>query len=84
MIFRVKARVDPFRIEMMYRTWEPPTTVNRVQQPAFFGNLPSVHRHPFRSEIMHWTRHNPTTVNRVQQPAAKILFQTRCKNKLCH
>jgi hypothetical protein len=32
--FRVKARENPFRFEMMYRTRENPTTVNRVQQPA--------------------------------------------------
>jgi hypothetical protein len=32
--FRVKARENPFRFEMMYRTRENPTTVNREQQPA--------------------------------------------------
>jgi hypothetical protein len=32
--FRVKARENPFRFEMMYRTRENLTTVNRVQQPA--------------------------------------------------
>jgi hypothetical protein len=32
--FRVKARENPFRIEMMHRTPGNPTTVNRVQQPA--------------------------------------------------
>jgi hypothetical protein len=31
---RVKARENPFRFEMMHRTRENPTTVNRVQQPA--------------------------------------------------
>jgi hypothetical protein len=32
--FLVMARENPFRFEMMYRTRENPTTVNRVQQPA--------------------------------------------------
>jgi len=32
--FRVKARENPFRFEMLYRTPGNPTTVNRVQQPA--------------------------------------------------
>jgi hypothetical protein len=31
---RVKARENTFRFEMMYRTRENPTTVNRVRQPA--------------------------------------------------
>ena len=30
----VKARENPFRFEMMHRTRENPTTVNRVRQPA--------------------------------------------------
>jgi hypothetical protein len=32
--FRVKARENPFRFEMMHRTPGNPTTVNRMQQPA--------------------------------------------------
>ena len=31
---RVKARENTFRFEMMYRTRENPTTLNRVRQPA--------------------------------------------------
>jgi len=32
--FRVKARENPFRFEMMHRTPGNPTTVNGVRQPA--------------------------------------------------
>jgi len=36
--FKTKASLyDPFRFEMMYRTREDPTTVNRVRQPAAYN-----------------------------------------------
>jgi hypothetical protein len=36
---RVMARENPFRFEMMYRTWENPMTVNRVRQPAAHSRI---------------------------------------------
>jgi hypothetical protein len=38
--FRVKARENPFRFEMLHRTTGNPTTVNRVRQPAAKMKIP--------------------------------------------
>ena len=37
---RMKARENPFRFEMMYRTRENPTIVNRERQPAAKMKIP--------------------------------------------
>jgi hypothetical protein len=38
--FRVRARQNPFRFEMLHRTPGNPTTVNRVRQPAAKMKIP--------------------------------------------